>query len=188
MVSTLHKLDQNLLLSINNNYHPFLDRIMSLFNYNNFIYCSFLILLLFTLKRSKVNTLKGLFILFLTLFSVIITDQLTSSCLKPYFKRLRPTQEPSLQSSIHTVSNYKGGQYGFPSSHAANSFCFYHMLKSLLQTNFYFRFLSLIWAIIVSYSRIYLGVHYPSDVFIGGLLGIVISFSIHQFCIRFGYK
>ena len=90
--------------------------------------------------------------------------------------RLRPCHEPELQSLVHLVNNHCGGQFGFVSSHAANVFGLAFFMGQLFK-----RFsklwmpLLIIWALVVSYSRIYLGVHYPFDVICGAILGILLA-------------
>ena len=96
--------------------------------------------------------------------------------MKPYFARLRPSREPTLEGLIHLVEGYKGGQFGFASSHAANTFG--------LATFFYLAFGKtkrwvvwlFVWAAFMTYTRIYLGVHYPGDILVGSIVGVVSAF------------
>jgi undecaprenyl-diphosphatase len=94
--------------------------------------------------------------------------------MKPGFERLRPCQNPNLKEWIHLVGGC-GGMYGFASSHAANSFALACCLIKIYSSKRWLFWSILIWAIIVSYSRIYVGVHYPGDVITGALIGIFIS-------------
>jgi undecaprenyl-diphosphatase len=92
--------------------------------------------------------------------------------MKPYFLRLRPTHDPELQDIVHTVNNYKGGLYGFASSHAANTFGVAMFLWLLLKPKYPWVVFLFLWATLVTYTRIYLGVHFPGDIVVGGLIGI----------------
>jgi undecaprenyl-diphosphatase len=127
-------------------------------------------------KRSSIG------ILLMIIFSVIISDQVCSSMLKPLIHRLRPCHEPTIQNLVHLVGNC-GGQFGFCSSHAANSFALAMCLFLLVGKKYKFTKLFFLWAIIVSYSRIYVGVHYPLDVLTGAGIGVLASlfcFKIYQ--------
>ena len=102
------------------------------------------------------------------------TDAVSSRLMKPGFERLRPSHNERLsdQLKLHTFDNgtfYRGGTYGFVSSHAANSFGLATFAVLLFSTRTW-RWLW-IWAAIVSWTRIYLGVHYPGDVVFGALFG-----------------
>ncbi len=105
------------------------------------------------------------------LISFIISDQITASLLKPHFQRLRPCNNPALTGIIHSLVPC-GGQYGFPSSHAANHFSI--GIFSAVTTGRYFKWVwpvAILWALLVSYAQVYVGVHYPLDVVCGGLIG-----------------
>ncbi len=124
------------------------------------------------------------FLKYLVLISILIlfTDQI-SSLFKDYFERFRPCHDETINDHIRIVKISCGGLYGFFSAHAANSFAlatfFYFSLKRF-SSNFKYLFL---WAIIVSYSRIYIGVHFPADVIFGSFFGIILGylFSIVSF-------
>ncbi|NJO68350.1 MAG: phosphatase PAP2 family protein [Bacteroidetes bacterium] len=113
---------------------------------------------------------------------VIATDQV-SVFIKDTVQRLRPCHDMAIQSLVHTVHGC-GGKFGFVSSHAANSFGV-AMFFTMFFSHRWVGVMLMIWALIVSYSRIYLGVHYPGDVLGGALLGMIIGalfFYANRFC------
>jgi len=121
-------------------------------------------------------------ILFIILM-VVLCDQISSQIFKDGFQRLRPSQNPLLEGLVHLVNGRKGGLYGFVSSHATNSFGL-AMFSSLLFRYKPLTIVIFIWALINSYSRIYLGLHYPGDILGGGLLGIGVAVLVYQIYLR----
>lgn len=104
---------------------------------------------------------------------IALTDQITSGIMKPAFARLRPTLEPLIAEKVHTVNNYKGGRFGFASSHAANTFGIAMFTFLVFRNQYRTIGLLFIWAGLISYTRIYLGVHYPGDILVGAGIGLV---------------
>jgi undecaprenyl-diphosphatase len=115
-------------------------------------------------------------IILLIIAGIALTDSLSVVLFKDIFLRLRPSHNPAFEGMIHLVNGYKGGDYGFVSSHAANTFALATTLSYFLKSKLrYFPYFIYSWAAIVSYSRIYLGVHYPADVVCGALFGSFIA-------------
>lgn len=108
---------------------------------------------------------------------VLVADQISSSLIKPWVARFRPTHDPDLMFEIRHIAG-RAGLYGFVSSHAANTFA----VATFMSLVFRHRLTTLClfaWAFVVGYSRIYLGVHFPLDVFCGGMLGIVVGYLVY---------
>ena len=107
---------------------------------------------------------------------VFCSDQLSAHICKPFFQRLRPCYNANFQGLIYLPKGLAGGKYGFVSSHAANTFAVAAFLSAALRKNRNWMGVVLyLWAFISSYSRIYLGFHYPGDILCGALLGILIG-------------
>lgn len=131
----------------------------------------YIILLYFLYKNYRKNSF--IFILIFIILGVAISDQL-ANIFKYGVERLRPCHDPSMEGLIREVKC--GGRFGFYSAHASNTFFLATYLFLLLKNKI--KFLSSIlifWAIIVSYSRIYLGVHFPLDVLVGSFFGVAIG-------------
>lgn len=116
---------------------------------------------------------KSIYIIIAFIILIVAADQI-SVFIKNNVQRLRPSQNPDFEGLMHIINNYRGGKYGFVSSHAANCFG----LATFLSLLFHRKWITIsifLWAGLVAYSRIYLGVHYPGDIIAGALLGIIIA-------------
>lgn len=128
----------------------------------------------------KNNSLRqgGMILLFIALV-ITLADQTSSGICKPLFERFRPTKDPEFMQMVNVVNNYRaGGRFGFISSHAANTFAVATFL-SLLVKNCKMTVMMFLWALIPTYSRVYLGVHYPGDIFFGTIDGILCGFVMY---------
>jgi undecaprenyl-diphosphatase len=175
----INELDTQAFLWLNSLHTDSLDPILSWITAKNSWIPMYVLIIGVIVWRYK---RKSIGMLLMIIFSVAISDQVCSSLLKPFIHRLRPCHEPIIQDLVHLVGNC-GGQFGFCSSHAANSFTLAMCLFLLINNEFRFVKLFFVWAIIVSYSRIYVGVHYPLDVLAGAGIGVLVSlfcFNIYQ--------
>ena len=126
------------------------------------------------------NNWKEYVLIFVSIFFVIlICDQVASGILKPMFQRFRPTHHPDFKDQVDFLFGYRGGRYGFASSHASNAFGL-AMFTALLFKNKLFSITIFTFALITAYSRIYLGVHFISDIVAGALIGIITGFLIYK--------
>ena len=171
-------LDQIITLYLNGSDSVTFDKIM-MFITETWTWIPVAICLLYIIIRN--NCWKGSILTIVTLALVItFSDQITSGLCKPLFHRLRPTQDSEIMYLVDIVNGYRGGKYGFMSSHAANTFSVC-VCVSLIIKNKYLTFTSFLWALLNSYSRIYLGVHFFGDVLCGAIVGICIGFIMHFF-------
>ncbi|MFK8037165.1 MAG: phosphatase PAP2 family protein [Crocinitomicaceae bacterium] len=182
MIDWLEGIDRALFLFLNGCHTSFFDTVMWYVStiivwIPLFIYFTF-----YAFKKGKwpflIITLVGIAL------CILFADRISVEAFKEVFQRYRPTHNLEIKDIVHTVNKpsgaaYFGGMYGFVSSHAANFFaittflvaCFFKFSKK-----WFFLFL---WATLIGYSRIYLGVHYPADVFVGGILGISIGYIVY---------
>lgn len=176
--------DHQLLLTINNAHFPWMDECMWWISLKAF-WIPLYVFLIFL--GHKLLTKKGfMFFLLFAVLSVALSDLISVYAFKNVFLRYRPSHHLVLSEKLHFYlmpdgTFYKGGTYGFISSHAANFSAV--MLASWLVLRKKYSWL--IWIMIpsvllVCISRIYLGVHYPSDVFVGSIVGIAISLVLYK--------
>jgi undecaprenyl-diphosphatase len=166
--------DKELFLFLNGFHNDYWDTIMLLVTRKETWLPFYVILLFYFVKNYRI---KAVLILLSLAMLITASDQL-SVLLKDTIQRLRPVHEPSIEHLVHNVLR-KGGLYGFVSSHAANSFAIF-VFASRIFKNKSFTVLLFLWAVLVSYSRIYSGVHYPLDIIFGALLGIVLGWGLFR--------
>jgi len=187
MLEQLDAWDKQLLIFLNGLHTPELDTAAYFLTKTEFwvpLY-AYLLFLIFRDYRSN-----GWWVMAGVVISIVITDQVTSSLMKPFFMRLRPSHEPSLEGIIHIVNDYRGGLYGFASSHAANTTGIAIFIFLLFRDKYRYVWLMFVWAGIMTYTRIYLGVHYPGDILAGAVIGLLGGYAGYKsqqwLMIRFG--
>jgi len=176
MIDKLLQLDTDLFLFLNSLHSDFFDQIMWFISGKIQWLPLYALLIFFIIRKFKI---KSIIILASLILAIVFSDQISVHLFKDVFQRLRPCHNPQIAYLVHIVNNHCGGQYGFVSSHAANTFALATFISYLFK-NKYVSYSILIWATIVSYSRIYLGVHYPGDVICGALLGTILGISFYK--------
>lgn len=178
----LADLDARLLLIVNGAHSPFFDAVMWCIS-GRWIWVPFYIVLTYMLFR-RFSWKRATLCLITIGLIILAADQTCASLIRPEVCRLRPANlNNPLSHLVHVVNGYRGGRYGFPSCHAANTFAL-AMFMSLVFRNKRFTVMMFSWAIVVSYSRMYLGVHYFGDLFCGanvGSLFAVLFYSLLKF-------
>lgn len=165
----LSDIDARLLLIVNGAHSPFFDSVMWCIS-GRWIWVPFYAVLAYLLFRRM--SWKRASICLVTIGLIILAaDQACATLIRPEIGRLRPANlNNPLSSFVHVVNGYRGGRYGFPSCHAANTFAL-AVFMSLVIRHKWFTVMMFSWAFVVSYSRMYLGVHYFGDLFCGATIG-----------------
>lgn len=166
--------DTELFLFLNSFHNNFWDTIMLIVTRKETWVPFYLVILFFIFRNYKSKWLLAVIFLILT---IVLSDQL-SVVLKETIQRFRPVHNPEIEHLVHNVLR-KGGLYGFVSSHAANGFAFFVFTSRLFRNRGYWVLL-LFWALLISYSRLYSGVHYPLDLAGGALLGWLIGAGMYK--------
>lgn len=176
-IQQLIEADKTLLLELNGSHSLFWDGFMWIVTSTSTWIPAGAVLLYIIFKNKKIG--HAFTILLMIALVITLADQIASGICKPYFCRFRPTQDPEIMYLVHTVNGYRGGLYGFISSHAANTFAV-AVFMSLLFRYWGATVMMFLWAIIPSFSRIYLGVHYPGDILFGALEGCIVGAAIYM--------
>lgn len=174
----LLELDKELLLYFNGFHASWLDPVMILATKTIFWLPLYLVIVYLIIRFKQWDTFYFLVGIALC---IVLTDQITSGFMKPFFARLRPSHEPSLEGLLHIVNNYRGGQFSFASGHAANTFGVATFIFMLFRGRYHWMSAIFLWAALMSYTRIYLGVHYPGDIVVGALIGILCGWISYRF-------
>lgn len=176
-VENILPVERDWFLALNGSDSVFLDNVFWTIT-GRFIWAPIILLLLvmfFYKSRWQEGALLTLF--FIVLFAVC--DQVSSGLFKPFFERFRPGNHPDFKDVVDIVNDYRGGGYSFISGHATNSFG----LAVFMSLVFRSRWLTIpvfIWAALNTYSRVYLGLHFLSDVAAGAIVGSLLGWLVYE--------
>ena len=183
-IQRLIDIDKQMMLALNGSDSLYMDGFMKVFTSTVVWLLVALVLLLVILKNNSPRI--ALLAVLGVALTIVASDQISSHLIKPLVGRLRPCNDPEIMHLIDTFNGYRSGGYSFVSSHACNSFAIFAFV-SLLIRNKALSFSLLAWACINSYSRIYLGVHFPGDILCGAALGSLVgclTYLIYRFVHR----
>lgn len=184
MTETLHRLNADLLLFFNSYHQEWCDNFMLLFT-DRFTWIPLYVFIVGIIIHCY-GWRRALIIFVGVALTITLADQLCASVLRPMFKELRPSNpENPLSEFVTVVNGYRGGRYGFPSCHAANTFALIGSLVTFTRSG-RFAVMLLLWGLFVCYTRMYLGVHYPTDLLMGATIGSTLGISIALVAQRIG--
>ncbi|MCH2215375.1 MAG: phosphatase PAP2 family protein [Flavobacteriales bacterium] len=187
MIEKLELIDRELFLWLNGFHADWLDQPMYWMT-DARVWTPLYVFFLWAIARAY-NWKVSLLALLGVILVVALGDRISVELFKEVFQRYRPSRNLELYDLVHIVNDYRGGKYGFVSSHATNFFgivtFLFMVLKKPYPKSAPFIFL---FAALISYTRIYLGVHYPSDIVCGTALGALIGWSVYHLFNRFVWK
>lgn len=168
MIDRIKTWDEQLFVFLNGMQADWLDPVMLALT-GRYIWVPLYLFLIYLLIRTYHK--ESIWYILGIVLVIVMADQFTSGFMKPYFERLRPCHDPRWADTIFNYSGC-GGKYGFASSHAANTFALATYLNLVVGSKIKSFVWLYLWAAIISYTRIYLGVHYPSDILVGAFIGV----------------
>ena len=184
MLEQLLHIDTEILLAINGWHAPWADQLMWIVSKKTTwfaLYGLLIGLLINRYHKPSANAVCCLqkvpacvVMIVVIALAVGAADFIASGILKDWVARPRPSRVPELEGMLHLVNGYKSGQYGFVSSHAANTMAV-ALLFSLIWRNKIATVGLMLWVAANCYSRVYLGVHYPTDILGGLIVGSLVA-------------
>ncbi|MED5364413.1 MAG: phosphatase PAP2 family protein [Bacteroidota bacterium] len=172
MFDKLKSLDTDLMIFLNNLGSEKFDFLWLAIT-NKYTWIPFYFYLIYLYFNSVKLKPKSIFLFFVVIgLMILFTDQ-SSNLSKQYFQILRPCHNEEIYGLIRVVKEGCGGLYGFFSAHSSNSFAIAGFFYFSLSNYSKWRKFLFLWAAIIAFSRVYIGVHFPSDVVIGGIYGLV---------------
>ena len=194
MIDKLIHIDTEVLLAINGWNAPWADTLMWIISAKATwipLYLLLIGLLVWRYRKPAMTSVKWLqrvpaCVVMIVVIGLAVgaADFIASGILKDLVARPRPTRVPELEGVLHLVNGYKSGRYGFVSSHAANTMAV-ALLFSLIWRNKIATVGLMLWVAANCYSRMYLGVHYPTDILGGLMVGALVAVVVYAMLVRY---
>ena len=169
MIDFLNNLDMQALLAVNSHHAAVPDIFMMAYTGKLIWAPLYLALAWFVWKRA--GWAHAIVIVLAIVATIALADQTCATLLRPIFERLRPSHSTEIGGLVNVVNGYRGGLYGFPSCHAANSVALTVWFFLLCGARSRLSMMLLVWCLLTCYTRMYLGVHYPGDLLFGSVVG-----------------
>lgn len=174
----VHKLDVWMLMAINHSHTPFMDSLMTTLT-SGFLWIPLYMSLLFMVIRNNETMFQIMLIVGFAIVCVLTSSVVTNALVKPYIGRLRPINDPLINTGLHLVRGMHSDAYSFFSAHASNTFSI-ALFFSLIVRDKLLTFSLIVWSLVNCYTRMYLGMHYPSDIIVGLLWGSLVGFGVYH--------
>ena len=181
-IGVIQEIDRLILLSVNGSENLFLDNFVVVLT-SAYTWIPLYASLLYLVIKNNENWQKILLVIGAVAICLLLSNTINLGIVKPLVARLRPLEEPSLRGIISATNNYSASCYSFISSHTSNAFVL-AVFFSLLIRDKVFTTCMFVWCSVVSLTRIYLGVHYPSDVVVGIIFGSSIAVLVYFLYLR----
>lgn len=169
--STLYAADKTLLMVFNGSHCPFVDRLAVTLTCGYMWIPLYIALLLLVINNHKTVVQISL-VIGMALLTIVLSEGMADLIVKPLVARLRPIHDTLMQDCVQVVNNYRAEGYSFFSAHASNTMAV-AVFFSLLVKDRLFACILIVWALVNCWTRLYLGVHYPSDIIVGVVWGSV---------------
>lgn len=167
----------NIFNHINSHHNSFWDSFMFLISFQYSWIPLLVCFFVYIFYKKRVT--DGILFIFMLVLCIVIGDQISSGISKPFFARLRPTHFPDIKDYVKTVYGYKGALYGFFSGHACNFVAVISFLSLAIRDKITTAIL-VFYGVLVCYSRMYLGVHFLSDILVGIIIGMIVGFVVYR--------
>ena len=185
-IQPLVELDRKLLFFLNGSDSLFLDGLIVTLT-SGFTWVPLYVGLLYLVIKNNETFLQIMLTIGAALLCVLLADGVSEGIFKPLVGRFRPGSDPVIKYSVDVVNNMRGTDYSFFSGHASNTFSL-AVFFSLLVRSKVFSFFMIMWSLINCYTRIYLAMHYPSDIFVGLLWGGLVGMSVYWLYFKLYFK
>lgn len=176
-IQTILDADRDLLFVLNGSSSQFLDGWMMILT-SGLTWIPLYVALLYLVIKNNETMAQILLVIGCSLLCVLLADSVADFIVKPLVGRWRPSNDPVIKYAVHVVGGMRGGDYGFFSAHAANTFSIAMFLCLLVRSKILSVSLVL-WSLVNCYTRIYLGLHYPLDILCGLIWGAIVGVAVH---------
>lgn len=168
-MQTLTDIDRSVLAFFNGSGSLFVDNLAVILT-SGLTWIPLYLSLLYVVIKNNDTMKQIMLVVGCVILSIILSDGMADFIVKPMVERLRPSNDPFIKYTVNVVNDMRGSSYSFFSAHASNTFCV-AMFFSLLVRNKVFVITMVSWSLVNCWTRMYLGLHYPSDILAGLVWG-----------------